>query len=67
MKNRRDNMKAKEQGLCRAQFDQYVCQKKVGHFGKHHDSRGNYWHSWSDAGAKRILEERAAEERVSKE
>ncbi len=61
-----DAMK-KIQEQCGATFDDAVCTRQRGHHGKHWDSREGFgFHMWTDAGAKRILEERAAEAKVSK-
>ena len=55
-------MKTKAKELCGATFDDAVCTKKKQHFGKHLDERGGHgWVAWTDAGAARVLAERAAE------
>jgi hypothetical protein len=55
-----DDGMAKEIEICGATFDNYVCQKSMGHGAvKHEDNREGHWHMWTDAGKVRELGERA--------
>lgn len=57
-------MKAKIKELCESTFEDNICTKAKGHYGKHLDDREDRWVAWTDAGKARVEAERA--EKVSK-
>jgi hypothetical protein len=50
-------MKTRER--CGEVFDDAVCKKSKGHFGKHEAGEESGWVCWTDAGKARVLAERA--------
>jgi hypothetical protein len=52
---------------CGETFDDAVCKRPKGHFGKHEAGEESGWVQWTDAGKARILAERARRAEIERE